>query len=43
MGGGVLGVDTKASWTTDKLQSILKGYEELKEKLIAVDSDEPKV
>ncbi|KAK9343926.1 hypothetical protein V1522DRAFT_445899, partial [Lipomyces starkeyi] len=40
---GILGDDTKASWTTDKQQSILKGYAELKEKLITVYSDEPKV
>ncbi|KAK9328607.1 flavoprotein-like protein [Lipomyces starkeyi] len=43
MGDGVLGDDTKASWTTDKKQSILRGYEELKEKLIAVDSSQSDV
>ncbi|KAK9482112.1 flavoprotein-like protein [Lipomyces starkeyi] len=40
---GILGDDTKASWTTDKQQSILKGYAELKEKLIAVDSSQSAV
>ncbi|KAK9350290.1 flavoprotein-like protein [Lipomyces doorenjongii] len=48
MSNGMLGDDTKASWTTDKQQTILKGYAELMEKLSAVDSSqsdivEPKV
>ncbi|KAK9236562.1 flavoprotein-like protein [Lipomyces kononenkoae] len=38
---GVLGEETKASWNTDKKASVLAGYEELKNKLIAADSKEP--
>ncbi|KAK9245908.1 flavoprotein-like protein [Lipomyces tetrasporus] len=33
-GNGVIGDDTLALWTTDKKESIIKGFEELKEKLL---------
>ncbi|KAK9364666.1 flavoprotein-like protein [Lipomyces kononenkoae] len=39
--GGVLGDETKASWSADKKMTIITGYEELKKQLIAADGSEP--